>query len=99
MTGKLRLEMRAVTLAPVIDAAIETVRPAAIAREIRITASLDQLVDDARRDVDRLQQIVWNLLSNAIKFTAEGGEVSVSLSRKNSKAQIIVSDTGQGISA
>ena len=99
MTGKLRLEMRAVTLAPIIEAAIETVRPAAIAREIRITASLDQLVDDVRCDADRLQQIVWNLLSNAIKFTAEGGEVNVSLSRKNSKAQIIVSDTGQGISA
>jgi CheY-like chemotaxis protein/anti-sigma regulatory factor (Ser/Thr protein kinase) len=99
MTGKLRLEMQTVTLGPIIEAAIETVKPAAIAREISIAASLDQLIDAVRCDPDRLQQIVWNLLSNAIKFTPEGGKVSISLARKQSKAQIIVSDTGQGISA
>ncbi|MEN3334594.1 MAG: hypothetical protein V7641_3959 [Blastocatellia bacterium] len=99
MTGKLRLEMQTLTLAPIIAAAIETVRPTAVARDIHITATLDQLVDEVRCDPDRLQQIVWNLLSNALKFTPEGGKLSVLLTRRESKAQIIVSDTGQGISA
>ncbi len=99
MTGKLRLEMQAVALAPIIEAAIETVSPAAIAKEIRVNTSLDPQLDDVRCDPDRLQQIVWNLLSNAIKFTPEGGEVNVSLARRDGKAQITVNDSGQGISA
>ena len=99
MTGKLRLEMRSVALAPIIEAAIETVKPAAAAKEINIITALDQQIDNVRCDPDRLQQIVWNLLSNAIKFTAEGGEVLVALRRKSGKAEIAVSDTGQGISA
>jgi PAS domain S-box-containing protein len=99
MTGKLRLEMQAVALAPIIEAAIETVSPAAIAKEIRVTTSLDQQLNDVRCDPDRLQQIVWNLLSNAIKFTPEGGAVNVLLARRDGKAQITVSDSGQGINA
>jgi PAS domain S-box-containing protein len=99
MTGKLRLEMQSVALAPIIEAAIETVRPAAAAKEITVTTALDQEISGVRCDPDRLQQIVWNLLSNAIKFTADGGEVHVALARNNGKAEITVSDTGQGISA
>jgi signal transduction histidine kinase len=99
MTGKLRLEIQSFALAPIIEAAIETIKPAATAKEINIVTALDQEINNVRCDPDRLQQIIWNLLSNAIKFTAEGGEVRVALARKNGKAEIAVSDTGQGISA
>ncbi|HKQ08497.1 MAG TPA: ATP-binding protein [Blastocatellia bacterium] len=99
MTGKLRLDVRAVRLAPIIEAAIETVRHAATAKKIRLRTQLAQPDDDVHCDPDRLQQIVWNLLSNAIKFTPDGGEVSVALSRQTGGAEITVSDTGQGISA
>ncbi|HJQ22742.1 MAG TPA: ATP-binding protein [Blastocatellia bacterium] len=99
MTGKLRLEIQAVQLAQIIESAIDTVRPAASAKKIRLCTELDQPVDEVRCDPDRLQQIVWNLLSNAIKFTPEGGEVSVALSNQAGRAAITVSDTGQGISA
>lgn len=99
MTGKLRLEMQAVMLAPIIEAAIETVRPAALTKNVRITTALDPLIDKVLCDPDRLQQIVWNLLSNAIKFSHEGGEVNISLIGREGKAEIIVSDAGQGISA
>src|SRR5581483_2255046 len=99
MTGKLRLDVQAVRLAPIIEAAIETVRPAATAKKIRLRTQLAQPDDEVHCDPDRLQQIVWNLLSNAIKFTPKGGEVSIALSTQTGGAEITVSDTGEGISA
>src|SRR5207253_2752326 len=49
-------------------------------------------------DPDRLQQVVWNLLTNAIKFTPEGGVVSVRLARAGSQVEVVVRDSGEGIS-
>ncbi|HWQ32109.1 MAG TPA: PAS domain S-box protein [Blastocatellia bacterium] len=97
ITGKLRLNVRPLDPARVIEAAIEAVRPAAEARLVRIQKILDQGAGPVSGDSDRLQQIVWNLLSNAIKFTPKGGSVQVRLERVNSHLEIIVSDTGQGI--
>lgn len=99
ITGKLRLNVRPISLVPVIEAALDTVRPAAEARSIRIQTVLDSDAGPISGDPDRLQQVVWNLLSNAIKFTPKRGRVQVRLERINSHVEIIVSDTGQGISA
>jgi signal transduction histidine kinase/ActR/RegA family two-component response regulator len=96
-TGKLRLDVQWVELAPVIQAVLDTVRPAADAKEIQLQAILDPLPTAISGDPERLQQIVWNLLSNAIKFTPPGGRVQVRLERVNSHVEIIVSDTGVGI--
>ncbi len=95
--GKLRLEIRAVDLADVIDAALEVVRPAADARGVRLETMLGSGAGLVSGDADRLQQAVWNLLSNAVKFTSRGGRVLVRLQRVNSHCEIAVSDTGQGI--
>ena len=99
VTGKLRLDVRPVELAPVVEAAIESVRPAADAKDIRIEAILDSRAGPVSGDPDRLQQIVWNLVANAVKFTGKGGRVQVRLDRVQSRIEIIVSDTGQGITA
>lgn len=99
ITGKLRLEVRPVDPASFIEAAIETLRPAAEAKNIRIQKIMDSGVATVSGDPSRLQQIVWNLLSNAIKFTPKGGRVQVRLERINSHIEINVSDTGGGISA
>jgi signal transduction histidine kinase/AmiR/NasT family two-component response regulator len=96
--GKLHLNLRPIRLAPVIEAAIDSVRPSAEAKSIQLEALLDPLVDLVAGDPDRLQQIVWNLLTNAIKFTPEGGKIEVRSLRVGSHAQIQVSDTGIGIS-
>jgi PAS domain S-box-containing protein len=96
--GQLRLNIRPIELISAIEAAIETVRPAAEAKEIGIQTRLDPVAGLVAGDSDRLQQIVWNLLSNAIKFTPKGGRVDVRLERVNSHVEIIVTDTGQGIS-
>jgi PAS domain S-box-containing protein len=94
---KVRLDVQRVDLAAVIVAAIESMRPAADAKGIRVQQVLDPLAGPVSGDPARLQQVVWNLLSNAIKFTPKGGRVRVTLERVNSHVEISVSDTGEGI--
>ncbi|HEU4875177.1 MAG TPA: ATP-binding protein [Pyrinomonadaceae bacterium] len=97
MTGKLRLDLRTVKLAPLIQAVVNDVRPAADARSINLNADFNSDIGPILGDPDRLQQIVWNLLTNAIKFTPNGGDVQVRLERNDSHALITVNDSGQGI--
>ncbi|MEK6333616.1 MAG: ATP-binding protein [Acidobacteriota bacterium] len=97
ITGKLRLDVRPVELARMIEAVVDGVRPAAEARNIHLQTELDPLICAVSVDPDRIQQIISNLLSNAIKFTPEGGRVEVRLERLHSDAEITISDTGQGI--
>jgi PAS domain S-box-containing protein len=78
--GKLHLNLSPVELVSVIEAAIDTVRPAAQAKEIQIESTLDPSVGLILGDANRLQQVVWNLLSNAVKFTPKRGRVDVRLS-------------------
>ena len=98
ITGKLRLEVRPVELQSVVEAALEAVRPAADAKNIRLEVSVDARLGAVSGDSGRLQQVVWNLLSNAIKFTPSGGEVKVKVERIASRACVTVSDSGEGIS-
>jgi signal transduction histidine kinase len=98
ITGKLRLDVRQIELAPVVGAAIDSVRPAAEAKAIEFLRELGGERIYVSGDPDRLQQIVWNLLSNAVKFTPAGGHVAIELKRRNGYATITVSDTGEGIS-
>ena len=98
VAGKLRLEVRQVDLVDVIRAALETVRPAADARGLRLEALLDEDAGPLLADPDRLQQVVWNLLSNAIKFApAEVGHVRIRLEAEQARALITVEDDGPGI--
>lgn len=96
LRGKLSLNITSVNLSFVVEAAIETVRTAAIAKSISLHPVLPN-VGQVSGDVARLQQIVWNLLSNAIKFTPQGGRVEIELDRDGNHAKIIVRDTGRGI--
>ncbi|MCA1579320.1 MAG: response regulator [Acidobacteria bacterium] len=95
--GKISLNNETVSLAVIIDNAVETVRAEASAKSIDIHLQLsDQflLVDGDRL---RLQQIAWNLLNNAVKFTPAGGQINISLNRDEKDAVLVVEDTGQGI--
>ena len=98
ITGKLSLNLRPLDLGSVIGAALDTVRPAAEAKHIRITSTLAHSARLTTGDFQRLQQIVWNLLSNAIKFTPEGGTVEIQLSEhRPGKLRLTVTDNGIGI--
>ena len=98
ITGRLRLNLLPVTLPPVIQAAIETVRPAAEGKGIDLQTAFDADAAPVAGDAERLQQVVWNLLSNAIKFTPRKGRIKVRLRHVGSYMEITISDDGQGIS-
>ena len=99
VSGKMRLGIREADLAEIISAAMAAVRPAALAKSIRMVSHLDAAKMPLAGDPDRLQQVVWNLLSNAVKFTPRQGTVDVRLERVDAYAEVMVSDTGVGVSA
>lgn len=97
ITGKLRVSLAPVEPADVVEAAIDVVRPAAEAKNVRLQVLLDPHAGTLNGDAARLQQAVWNLLSNAVKFTPKGGRVYVRMQREDSHVEIVVGDTGVGI--
>jgi PAS domain S-box-containing protein len=97
ISGKIRLDVQPMQVGSVIEAAIETVRPAATARQIEIDIHLPERVLPVAGDPERLQQVFWNLLSNAVKFTPAGGRVTVSARRVRTNLEVSIADTGQGI--
>jgi signal transduction histidine kinase len=98
ISGKFRLDVRALNMPEILNAAVDAVRPAAAAKEIRIRTCFELESGPRLGDPERIQQIVWNLLSNAIKFTPRGGDVELRLERAGTHAEIVVTDTGVGIS-
>jgi signal transduction histidine kinase/CHASE1-domain containing sensor protein/CheY-like chemotaxis protein len=98
ITGNLYLELQPMEVVPVIENAINVIRPTADAKGIRIETYFNAKPAMISGDANRLQQVVWNLLSNAVKFTESGGRVCVKVSQVGSAVEISVSDTGQGIS-
>ncbi len=97
ITGRVRLEVQAVSLSEVLERAVEAVRPAAEAKNVQMEVHSDPPSSTITGDPDRLQQIVWNLVSNAIKFTPPDGHVQVILARSHEFISLIVSDTGEGV--
>ena len=98
ISGKVRLDVQRVDLTAVLAAAVETVRPAADAKGIRLQPVIDPKACLINGDPNRLQQVFWNLLTNAVKFTPKGGRVQVVLERVHSHLEVSVADSGEGIS-
>jgi PAS domain S-box-containing protein len=99
ISGKIHLEVQSLHLHGVIEAALDSVRQSAEAKELRLHTLLDSKIGLVRGDPNRLQQVIWNLLTNAVKFTPRGGRISVVLERVNSHVEIAVEDSGIGIPA
>ncbi len=97
ITGKLQIELRAVDLSKVIEAAMDSVRPAYETKGIGFEVIGDLGTCPVRGDANRLQQIFWNLFNNAVKFTPADGKVSVKVKRRDSRIQVSITDTGIGI--
>ncbi|HEX4341592.1 MAG TPA: ATP-binding protein [Polyangiaceae bacterium] len=99
ISGQMRLDVVPIELGSIIEAAIDTMRPAANAKQIRLGSVLDPRGGHVVGDAARLQQVVWNLLSNAVKFTPKDGQVAVRLTQAASCVELTVSDTGRGMDA
>jgi len=99
ITGNLRLDLHPLNLAPIVEAAIDALRPTADVKGIQIKT--EQLSSEClvKGDSNRLRQVIWNLLSNAIKFTQRGGVVMIDLRCVGGTVRLAVADTGEGISA
>jgi signal transduction histidine kinase/ActR/RegA family two-component response regulator len=96
LSGKLHLDMEPLEVGSMVEHALETVRPAAEAKGLRLQAAIDS-TGSVMGSSTRLQQVVWNLLSNAVKFTPKGGRVQVLVERRDPVVEITVADTGRGI--
>ena len=99
ISGKLALNLGPTNVAEAVSSAVETVIPAAEAKNISFALDVPDESLTITADADRLQQVVWNLLSNAVKFTPKGGSVKVRAYRDGSEVHICVSDSGEGIRA
>lgn len=98
ITGNLFLNLSPTPIVPIIESALDVVRMAAEAKGITLSTVYNSEVETITCDSQRLQQMIWNLMTNAVKFTPPDGQVKVTLEQNNDAVQIIVSDTGQGIS-
>jgi len=97
ITGKLQLNLTPVDLITIVDAALDAVRPAMEAKEIKIETFIDSNLRLISGDPDRLQQVIWNVLSNAAKFTPPGGKVEIAVGQNNTHVEVKVKDSGPGI--
>jgi PAS domain S-box-containing protein len=97
ISGNLHIERRQIEIAKVVEAAAESIGPAANDKGVNFKTIIDPEAGMISGDPGRLQQAIWNLLSNAVKFTPKGGHVELRLTRVNSQIEIAVSDDGQGI--
>lgn len=97
ISGKVRLDIQRLDLASIAEAAVESIAPAAEAKQIRVRTIIDRSAGLVSGDSNRLQQIIWNLLSNAVKFTPKGGTIEVIVERVASHLEVTVKDSGLGI--
>ena len=96
VAGTLELSIRPTAVPPLVESAVESLRPAAEAKRITVSVTVDPALEPIAADADRLKQILWNLLSNAIKFTPSGGSVDVLVGATDAELRLIVRDTGIG---
>ena len=97
VSGKLRLDVGAVSLPEVVGAAIDAIRPAAQAKTIAVFATTSDGDLTVSGDAGRLQQVLWNLLSNAVRFTPAGGCIEIAIGRTAAGIETVVRDTGPGV--
>ncbi len=97
ISGKVQLDVQAIDLGEVINAALDAVKLSIEAKKLRLRVTLDSKAGRLRGDPGRLQQVFWNLLTNAVKFTPSGGRIDVVMERVNSHVEVSVEDSGMGI--
>jgi signal transduction histidine kinase len=99
ITGRMQLAIESIEIGAIVASAIETVRPAADAKDLSIVVGVEEGLPMIQGDSARLQQILWNLMSNAVKFTPVGGRITIAARRGGRGVLVSVADTGAGLDA
>ena len=99
VNGTLRISTQPTLVQSVVDESLTSLQPAADAKHLTISTSIDSRLQPMWVDSDRLRQVVWNLVSNAIKFTPPSGAIDVSLGAVDDTLRLVVRDTGIGFGA
>jgi signal transduction histidine kinase/ActR/RegA family two-component response regulator len=95
-SGHVELRSEEVTLATVLERAVELASPLVTRNRHELTvAEADDVT--LRGDPMRLAQVFGNLLTNAAKFTPAGGHVSVTVDRDGPRVRVTVRDDGRGL--
>jgi hypothetical protein len=97
VSGRMSIDLKDVPLRPIVEAAVETILPQAVEKDIEFTTNLPEQTVVIRGDAARLQQVFWNILSNAVKFTPRGGRIDVGTSATPAEVGVHITDTGTGI--
>jgi two-component system OmpR family sensor kinase len=104
--GQLRLDVKPADLGRSVQSMVDSLALAAEAQDVSLgygPAACEGAVYKetpllALVDRDRMAQVLRNLLLNALRHTPAGGTVAVSLARGTGEAEVVVADTGEGIS-
>jgi CheY-like chemotaxis protein/anti-sigma regulatory factor (Ser/Thr protein kinase) len=96
ISGKLQFKMKPFKLSQAVNAAVDTIRPAAHAKEIDVQVQLHS-DPEIFGDAGRIQQAIWNVLGNAIKFTLQKGRIQISMDSVGNCAEVTIEDSGEGI--
>ena len=99
ISGKMRMDVAPVELMPLLDEAVDAVRPALEAKRLTITTDASPDIPILFGDPDRLRQVFFNLLTNAAKFTPDGGRITIAVKRERGQVEIRIADTGIGMPA
>lgn len=98
ITGKIKLKLSSLNLTDLVQSSIDSLRPTALNKNIKIDSDLGLKIPIINGDVDRINQVLWNLLTNAVKFTPHGGQISIETTQVDHEVLITIADTGIGIS-
>ncbi len=96
-SGRLDIRQEPLDLADVVRQSLAMLEPLATEKQIRLTAQL--LTTRTVGDAARLGQVVTNLVTNALQYNHPDGNVFVTVHTRDSRAMLVVSDTGVGIPA
>lgn len=97
-TGRMEVTPMHLNLKSIVDGNIKLLHNQVTAKQIQFFSTIDSK-QTVFADERMLTTIIRNLLSNAIKFTPDRGEITVSAQEKDNYLEILIADTGIGMTA